>query len=529
MRKHILITLILLALTAYVTIVYFKNLNSPESHAAVVISVIPDSAPLIFEFNNDSSVYDIFKGDTLFSAVAGKETVSQLDTLRRQVLLNAALRKYFTGQNLFISVHPFPGKQIELLLTISATKDFNINAFNLPAKQPNIAFSVMPLHTSAKHGFIINVKALGKPFYLVEKGENVFSGSFSADLAEQAAIYKPQKGKQSFTLLPDQQNANSLANLYVNYSQFDRLFSLLFKNRNTDIFKNFRMLPAFAALTLNYRKDALMFDGSTSLGGSTRDGYLGIFAGQQPVINRLKDVFPSTTAYSTNFSVSDPVKFGNDLGRSFVKAGLKNEEDQLFNKIQAETGINLPNSFNSLLGNEFAIVTTRYFEKLAIVEVKDGPRLNSLLMNISKVTDVNSGQFSYDKLPVFLLGDAFGIFKHPYFLIIDNYLILANSSAELKSYDDSYLNRKFLSKNDQYQLFDNLVAAQSNVAFLLIFKNAEPIFNRDMSDSFLQALRANEPGWKDFYAMSWQFAAVDKNFYTNFCLKLKTDTAMVKN
>jgi hypothetical protein len=197
--------------------------------------------------------------------------------------------------------------------------------------------------------------------------------------------------------------------------------------------------------------------------------------------------------------------------------------------VQAETGVNLQDNFNNLLGNEFAIVTTRYFEKLAIISVKDGSKMSSLLMNVSKITDVNAGQLSYDKLPFFLLGETFGVFRHPYFLIIDNYLILANSSEELKSYNDSYLNRKFLSKNDQYQLFDNLVAAQSNVAFLLILKNAEPIFNRDMNDAFVDALRTNDPGWKNFYAVSWQFSAVDKNFYTNFCLKLKTDTVEVKN
>ena len=259
------------------------------------------------------------------------------------------------------------------------------------------------------------------------------------------------------------------------------------------------------------------------------EDYLSLFANQQPVINHLKDIFPSTSAYCTNFSVSDPARFSKDLARSYAGAGLKNEEDQLFNNIQAETGINIPARFNNLLGNEFAIVTTRYFEKLGIIAVKDGSKMNSLLTNVSKMTDINTGQFSYDKLPPFLLGDAFSVFKHPYFLIIDNYLILANSTEELKSYNDSYLNQKFLSKNDQYQLFDNLVAAQSNVAFLLIFKNAEPIFNRDMNDDFLHALLTNEPGWENFYAVSWQFSSVDKNFYTNFCLKLKTDTALVKN
>ncbi len=104
-------------------------------------------------------------------------------------------------------------------------------------------------------------------------------------------------------------------------------------------------------------------------------------------------------------------------------------------------------------------MTTRYLEKLAIISVKDGSKLKLLLMNISKLTDENikganrhtknksnnnssarlqnaiektndfdenSGQLNYDKIPFFLLGDVFGVFRHPYYLIIDNYLILAN-------------------------------------------------------------------------------------------------------
>ena len=529
MRKHIIITLILLALTAYVTVVYFKNLNSPENHTGSVISVIPDTAPLIFEFNNDNSFYDIFKGDTLFSAIAGKAIIGQLDTLRQQVLQNPLLSKYFAGQNLFISIHPSAAKKIELLLTLSATKDFSVNVMNELAQQPNNGLLISSMLAPVKHGYSIYIKALRKPFYLVIKDETVVSGSFSDELALQAGAYKPQKNKPSFILLPDQQNANSLANLYVNYGQLDRLFNLFFKNGNTDIFKSFRILPGFAALSLNYRTGALMFDGTTSVSRAMPSSYLSLFINQQPILNHLKDVFPSTMAYSTDFSISNQIKFGQDLAKLYAKAGLKNEEEQLFSKIQAETGIDLQNRFTSLLGNEFGLVTTRYFEKLAIINVKDGSKMNSLLMNISKITDVSSGQLSYDKLPFFLLGDAFSVFKHPYFLVIDNYLILANSRGELKSYNDSYLNRKFLSKNDQYQQFDNLVSAQSNVAFVLILKNAEPIFNRDMNDHFLEVLQTGEPGWSNFYAASWQFSSVDKNFYTSFCLKLKTDTASVKN
>jgi hypothetical protein len=529
MRKHFIITLILLIVVAYVTVVYFKNLNPPGTHTSKVLNAIPDNASLVFEFNNDDGFYDIFKDNKLFTALIGKQQLGELDTLRQQLLQNPLLGKYFTGQNLFISVHPSQTKNIALLITMTAAKGLGPVVIHALSKQPNSGLLITPFHTAGKQGYIFYINLLKKRFYLVSNDDDIFSGSFSKELIDQSAAYKKVKNIQSFVLLPEQQNVNSLANLYVNYSRLDSLFDQLFKNKNTDIFKSFRLLPGFGALSLNYKTEALMFNGATTIQPDKPVSYLNLFTNQQSVTNHLKDIFPSTTAYATNFSVSDPTKFGKNLAQWYTKAGLKKEEDALFSNVQAETATDVQGRFDSLLGNEFALITTRYFEKLAIVSVTDGSRLNLLLTGISKMTNENTGQFSYDKLPFFLLGDAFSIFRRPYFLIVDNYLVLANSSGELKSYYDSYINRKFLSKNDQYEQFDNLLAAQSNIAFLLIFKNAEPIFKRDMNAGFYDAFETNNPGWKSFYGASMQFTTADKNFYTNFSLRLNIDSTTVKN
>jgi hypothetical protein len=144
------------------------------------------------------------------------------------------------------------------------------------------------------------------------------------------------------------------------------------------------------------------------------------------------------------------------------------------------------------------------------------------------VTD-KVGQFNYEKLPFFLLGDAFSIFKKPYFMIIDNYLILATSVSELESYNDTYFNRKFIGKTDQYTQFDNLLAERSNVAFFINFKNTEPLLKRDLKKPFYDAFENSEPGWKNYYGAAFQLTASDKNFYTNFCMRLNTpDTSAVK-
>ena len=529
MKRQIIITLILLIITAFVTVVYFKNLSTPGMRTSNVMRTIPQNASLIFEFNNDKSFYDIFNNNKLFTAIIGKQKLDELDILRKQLLLNPLLEKYFSGQNIFVSIHPSKTNNFDLLLTMSSESGFEPSVFEQLSKQPGSGLLVTPLLTGGKQGYNIYINALKKRFYIINKEDNVFSGSFSKELADENSNYKISKDKQAFVLLSQQQNENSLANVYINYSQLSPLFDQLFANKNTDIFKNFRLLPALAALSLNYRSDALMFNGSTTIQTNEAASYLNLFSNQQPVINHLKDIFPSTTAYSINFAVSDPLKFERDLAQWHNKAGLRAEKDALFEKIKAETGTSIRTGFNNLLSNEFAVVTTRYLEKFAIISVNDGSKLKSLLSGISIMTNENSGRLSYEKLPFFLLGDAFSLFRQPYFMIIDNYLILANSMGELNSYYDIYINRKFLSKNDQYNQFDNLLAGRSNVAFFFHFKNSQQILKRDLYPGIYDTFENNEPGWKNFYAASFQFTAADKNFYTNFCMKLNTDTTTVNN
>jgi hypothetical protein len=66
-----------------------------------------------------------------------------------------------------------------------------------------------------------------------------------------------------------------------------------------------------------------------------------------------------------------------------------------------------------LLGDEFAVVTTRYQEKIALIAVKTAPKLRPFMTNISGMITDDIGQFNYPKLPFFLLGDAFNALEGP--------------------------------------------------------------------------------------------------------------------
>ncbi len=520
MKRLIITTIILLAATVGVTVIYFNNLNRTGPRTRETMLTIPDNAALILEINNDKGFYEIFNNSQLFTSFIGKQTIADLNTLRKQLLQSPQLEQFFDEQNIFISLHPLKNNTVELLLTAAANSKFKTEDFDELVKEKGKGLLITPLNLGGKKGYTIYSNIIKKRFYLLGREDGIFSGSFSMDLTAQAAQYNSQKHKQAFVLLPDQQNNNSLANLYVNYSQLSPLFEKLFKNNNTDIFKCFKTMPALAALSLNFKSDALMFNGFSQIQSDAPMGYLSLFGGQQPIANQLKDIFPSTTAYSISFAVSSAQQFKNDLSAYFDKAGLQHERDSIFNRVKIETGTNFLNEFNKLLGNEFAVVTTRYQEKLGIIALKDGSKLKPVLYNAATMSTDNVGRLNYNKLPYFLIGDAFSIFGHPWFMVIDNYLVLANTETELKSYSDMYINRKFQSKLQQYNRFDNLMAQRSNVTWYINIKNAQPILKNDLHENFYTAFENNKPGWKDFYAASYQLITSGKKFYTAFCMQL---------
>jgi hypothetical protein len=529
MKRLIITTIVLLAAAAFVTVLYFKNLNTPGQHTDEAMRSIPDNAALVFEFNNDNGFYDIFNNNKLFASTIGEQKLTDLYTLREQLFANPSLEKYFNGQSAFISLHPSKSHSVELLLTITASKGFNPEDIDQIAKQSNKSLLITAVTYNGKKGYTLYSSILKKRFYLLNKEDGIYSGSFSKDLVDLCAGYSPKPDTKLFLPLPDQQNSNSLANLYVNYSRLDPLFHLIFENKNTDIFKSFRVLPALGALNLNFKSDALLFTGFSDIQHNEPISYLNLFAEQQPVVNELKDIFPATTAYSISFAVSNPKKFKSDLSDWQIKGRFQNEKDSVFNRLKKETGINLIAEFNQVLGNEFAVVTTRYMEKFGIITLTNGSALKPIIKNISTMSGEDVGQLNYNRLPFFLLGDPFGVFNHPWFMIIDNYLILANSETEIKSYYDTYINRKFQSKVKEYNQFNNLLAERSNVSWYINFKNVQPIFKRDMNEGFYNSFEKNEQGWKNFYAASCQLIAANKNFYTSFCMNFNTaDSTLTK-
>lgn len=529
MKKLVITTIILLTAVIAMTVMYFKNLNTAAAHTSKVMQSIPNTAALVFEFSNDAGFYEIFSNNELLADLAGKNKVDDLATLRQKLLLNPLLKNYFEGQHIYVSLHGQATDNVNFLITLAGTPLFSNTHLTELAKQSKSGISISTATLGGKDAYTIYLSEIKKSFYVVDKGNHIFCGSFSKDLASLAAQYQPAKNTDNFLQIPDQQNTSALANLYINYEQLNPLFDMFFKTPNTGILKSLRMMPALGALTLNYKTNALMFNGYTNIQANKPLSYVTLFRKQQPVAGQLADILPSTSAVSTCFALSDVKKFVTDLDKFHNSAGLSAEKNDLFKKVKAETGVSLLTEFDKQLAGEFAVLTTRFDEKFAIISLKNGSAMRPLMVNVSNMVSDDVGQFKYNKLPFFLLGDAFSVFNHPYFIILNNYLVLANSQNELNSFKDSYQNHKFLNKTAGYTEFTNLLAERSNVAYFINFRNIFPLLKRDMKPSFSALFDPESKKGNKFYALSWQLSAADNNFYTNFCMRLRADTTHFSN
>jgi hypothetical protein len=515
MKRLIIITLLLLTATVVITVKYFSNLNPPGKRTSQAINSIPSSAAFVFEFSNDGSFSDMYTKSDLFTTITGQTKMDELQALHNGLLNNAVLKTFFSDQNVFISVHPQPNDSLDYLITLPSKLNLNQGSIE-QFRQSKAGVSVKNINIAGKKGYELSIDSLDRHFYLAEKVTDVWTGSFSMPLLQESLSYTPNE-KSNLTLLAAQQGG-TLGNLYVNYSKLAPLVTQLYKTGNEDAWKLLQLMPATTAISLNYKSDALMFNGFTTLNKNV-SSYVGLFVGMKPVNNNLKDLFPITTAYSNSYAVDNVRHFLNLLSNWQKKTGLSKDGTKLFNQIKAETGVQINKEFNNLLDNEFAVVTTRFQERLGIIKVKNGGLLKSFVNNVSTMVDEEMGQFNYNQLPLFLLGDVMAPFRRPYFIILDNYLVIANTPRELSNYKENYLNNSFLSKGDEYIEFNNLLAQKSNVCFFVHFKNAGNVFKHTLKPAYAKAYQ-QEPGFKSFFAAAYQLSGSDNEFYTNVCLKL---------
>lgn len=515
MKKIIGITTALVLTVISLAYLYFSNLNVRSRNNDRVLSEIPADASLIFQYPNDKSLYEIFSDYTVFDTIIGTQSKKELAWLKELLISKKELTDLSDGQKVFLSFHPSKTDSVHFLWSIQLKQNLTINDL----KNTLSEFSDIRIFTKEKSGIAVletNTDELKRPFYLcVDKG--IARGSFSSELINQSIDEKSKKISQAFILEINtglNKDVNALAHLFINYNK-PGFLKPYFRRKLSDNMELFESFSGYSSLELNYKTDVMMFNGISRI-SSAKDSYIPIFLNQKPVKNTIKLVMPYNTASSITYGISDYARYKKDLDVIFEARAELDTLNKQIETIISETGINPERDMIKLWAKEMSTLHLSTSESLAIIKVSDGSKLQFLLDPLSSLYSPTVRRMNYNNLFYFYFGDPMKRYSKPFFTITDNLLILSNSPSSIQRFLNDYNSGRLLHKTEPYIQFDQLVADQSNVSFVLYLNNAEILLRNSLKSNYSQIFRSKNYGLKDLYAMSYQLTSNNEYFFTNF-------------
>lgn len=515
MKKILFFTFFLIIAVIAVAVLYFSNLSKGSRQNDKALSYIPSDAALVASFRYGASFNDIFRNYEVFDAVTGEEKATEINQLQQIILHHTAINAAVNEQTFFLSFHATP-TSVNLLWLTTLNGKVNEQKIFKALSEDSQNLKVQKKLFNGYSGYQIILKPINKAFYLYLDDE-IILGSFSEQLLQSCLSSKTPKIDRQFIAeinATGQKNINSPVNLFINHNTFPKFLSAFFQKKPTKTLELVKDLNGFATLNMNFKSDALMFNG-ISLPDSSIKNYLNIFLHQKPINNTVKNIVPISTANFLAFGISDNAKFHAGLRVLFNQRKELNQLESQIQRIAKETGIDLEKDVKNLWGKEFALIELASQEKLAIVQVTDGSRLNFFLDPISTEAAGPVRRFNNSNILYYYFGDPVKDFSRPFFAVVDNYLIAANTIFTVQQYLNSYNAEKFLSKESDFVKFNQLVANQSNIMFFVHIKNSEKIVKNKINRSFSKVFEDDKFGLKNFYGASYQLSADGDHFLTN--------------
>lgn len=520
MKKIIVATGVLLVAVAALAYLYFSSISVGGKRNDRALAFVPQSAAVLLSFDNDRSFYDIFKGYTLFTRLMGTGKQQQLDVLKQLVTASRNLREQAAGQSVYVSFHP--ADTVSILFSMAFAPASRTSSFER-AVLNNSRLKAKKISIGSKPVIELQTAGTGQNFYIyMERG--VVLGSFSKALISESL--DPQLPKISKEFIgrvssSSQQNENSLINLFTDNGALPGFINRFLRD-SVARFPLFKDQQGFSNLTMNFRSDALLFNGITSPDTSMMK-YSNLFLQQQPVKNEIIRILPINTASFVWYGLSDYTLFHNGLKKLFSSRNQLAKLNSAIAAIAAETGINPERDIRKFWGTEFVTFQLANHERLAAIRVSNGRQLDFFLEPLSETYNGQIRRFNHSSLLYFYFGDALAPFEKPFYLVADNHLLLANNPGALTEFLDLYNAQRLIYDTERFKNFEQLMAEQSNVTVFIHNSNARSVVRTALKPAYSANFEDDTYGLNEVYGLSYQWSSDGNRYLTSLCLGYRKD------
>ncbi|MBL4577691.1 MAG: hypothetical protein JKX74_04415 [Flavobacteriales bacterium] len=542
MMRNLLIVFFVLVLVGggIAGYLFYTQLKSPASKA---INAIPTNAALIIESRDFQKTWQTLEKTTTFwRTLSGVNFIKQLNlqTAFLDSLLSAESKASLLvkGRPAFISAHLTGSNDYSFLFLIGLETISQISTINDVLSKASRDMNVQ--ERSYDKVTISQIAIAEKTSFSYSFSKGIFIGSFSPVLVEDA-IRQLNSGSSlideafnpTFARVHATAGENVDANIYVNYEMFPKLLSTFLNSKSSKSVEPIEGLANWSALDLKIKPTFLMLNGLT-LPKDSSDKFFSVLFGQTPQEVELTDIMPDNTGKFTYFGINAFESYYTAF--KFFLDGNKTLYDyqRRIDKLNTNYGLDLQSDLLSLVGSEFASLatgninspnpsldaTTEYLIIKLKDEVASAHAFRELVRKVGEFNELPNtdsleqyrdhtiGALGLDNVWGILLGPTFGTVKENFYTIIDEYLIFANTTEDIKSFIGSNLAERTLERDVHYQSFAANISSKTNcyTYFNIPICLKTKMLQRSVTGNLTAEIRNNLEALQEFEALGIQYS-----------------------
>lgn len=525
MRNTIIITILLFAAVIGASIYYFSNLDGEKDGQIKPLTYLPQETFLITRIHNSTATDNIFKDYDIFEALIGRKEKQQWQNIKDSLLRNSALQNYVNDVDIYISFHPTKDS-IHAVFTIPTIEKTNKSQAGSIIKSIGQQYHIAESDTLGHTVYTLQHNGDAPNLYLIYHKNSFFASYKQALVLNIIDDSKPKIARLHIDFFAEHNNRNSPLSVYFVHDQVDAISQHILRKKNGSFLALFQQLGGQSAWNLNFKSDALILSGESETSGQ-RANYLEIFGQQNKVAQSLYQLFPEHTSSYLSFSISDRTLFQNALNKLFSERQESKKKEALAQTLKQDKGLSLEQDIFAIFGNEFAIVEQSNQTELAFISLQDSALLSKTISKFATQAADSIFRFEQADILYTLYGDPFKTYSRPYFIIVNNTLVLSNSVNVLQAYKRDWSRINLLINSIGFKNFERIQGNEANITYFSRTRTSSRLISNLLKKSFSSLYQDTKNyGYQDFYSWSFQASGNNGNFLSSVYGIYKSKTAL---
>lgn len=532
--SQILLLLLLLAIIGGVgSYLYYQSKNKTYLPAAFAL---PNSATIAYQGTNPQNAYMQLRKNALYQTfsqnVALKDFDNDYQYFDSLLKANEDLQNIISAKPLILSLHVTSAHDFQLLFlqqqqgAISkgdiedyiAENDGNTRLLERVFEGQKIydVKATTSKRSLFSFAFLDGILALSRNTVLVEDAISAFTSN---------------RGKSSPMINKMVEEADQ-EKIYLNFRALPGLLNVYLSAQYISQTKALQNLGEFGSYTYKLANDAFLLDGSVLANKET--DYWKPLQNQRPQKISIADVLPASTAFFTAQATDNFSKYFEAR-----KTGANNTDfDTRKNDLASTYQISFKEEILPFIGNQWAYAVLEpaaeaaALQEVAVMQVPDSTiaaeKFKALVGKVNAYKETKGERSEYrgrtiEKVlvPAFLdlvFGEEYSSFQHPYYTLLGNHFVFANSISIIERCIDAYTQNQSLSANAPYISFVKNTSAQSNFMLFINPGRAMLLGNKYANPDYLNRYRQNYATYKEAGAFGFVLVSAKDSFRSQLVL-----------